>query len=262
MKIKVFCFFSLILFSSCAKRNLAYFSDLQDQAVREETIGVTSISRIQPDDLLSITVVSLNPEANALFNRGVMPSNGAIADHTTGLRTQNTPHIEGYLVDQNGYIDFPVLGKIKVGGMTKDELKNCLMNDLQEYLKDPVVNIRYLNYRITVIGEVNQPSTFTIPSEKIHILAALGLAGDMTAFGKRENVLLIREENGKRIIARLNLNSSELFNSPYFYLQQNDVVYVEPVKARAEQASLTRNNITTVASVVTALSLLIMRLGF
>lgn len=254
MKVKVYFLLMLITFSSCSQRNLAYFSDLQEQSIYSEQVSNKTEPIIQPDDLLSITVTSLNPEANSLFNRGVLPA-GTVTNFSTDNRATNI-QTEGYLVDDEGYIDFPVLGKVKLGGLTKKEAKGCLVTQLQEYLKDPIVHLRYLNYRITVIGEVNRPSTFTIPSEKINILAALGMAGDMTAYGRRENVLVIREEGGVRKMTRLNLNSSEVLNSPYFFLQQNDVVYVEPDKARAVQASTNVRTITILSS-LTSLAIII-----
>jgi polysaccharide export outer membrane protein len=247
----LYLFALLLLFASCSKRNLAYFSDLDGQGVYTETIGNVSEPKIKQDDLLSITVNSLNPEANVLFNSGAVPSEGS---QDISLANQ------GYLVNQEGYIDFPVLGKVKLGGLTKEEARNKLVEELQQYLKDPIVNIRYLNYRITVIGEVNRPSSFTIPSEKINILTAIGMAGDLTVFGKRENILLIREEAGVRTMTRVNLNSKEILDSPYFYLQQNDVVYVEPVKARAAQASLTRSNISIILSAASVLAIILTRL--
>lgn len=255
MRIIIYFFLGVLVLASCRPtRNLAYFSDLQEQQVYAEQIAKSSEPVIQPDDLLSITVTSLNPEANSLFNRGVLPA-GTITNFSTDNRRTNIQD-EGYLVDDEGYIDFPVVGRVKLGGLTKKESKDCLKALLQEYLKDPIVHIRYMNYRITVIGEVNRPSTFTIPSEKINILAALGMAGDMTAFGKRENVLVIREENGERKMTRLNLNNTEVLNSPYFYLQQNDVLYVEPDKARAVQASTNLRTITILSS-LTSLAIII-----
>src|SRR5690606_16855091 len=124
----------------------------------------------------------------------------------------------GFLVDHEGFIEYPILGKIKIGGLSKEQAKQELQKHLQIYLKDPVVNIRFQNYRITVIGEVTRPSTFVLPSERTNILTAIGMAGDLTIFGKRENVLLIREEDGVRTMVRLNLNNKDVLNSPYFYL--------------------------------------------
>lgn len=252
MKLKVYYLFLLLGFTSCSKRNLAYFSDMEQNDYTEK-ITYSSEPKIQPDDLLSISVTSLNPEANALFNKGEMSSSGMGNSVSNFSITGNTSNIykEGYLVDKDGFIDFPVIGKICIGGLTKAEVKNKLVHELHEYLKEPIVNIRFLNYKVTVIGEVNRPSTFTIPSERINVLEALGMAGDMTAFGKRENVLIIREEGGVRKMTRVNLNNTDLVNSPYFYLQQNDVVYVEPHRARRAQASNDSRYIAIASSVVT-----------
>lgn len=256
MKIIVYYLLGILLLASCRPtRNLSYFSDLEEQAIYVENIQNTKEPKIQPDDLLSITVNSLNPEANSLFNRGVIPRAGTVTDFSTDNQSTNI-HDEGYLVDNDGFIEYPVLGKVKVGGRTKKEVKEKLVCQLQEYLKDPTVNIRYLNYRISVIGEVNRPSTFTIPSEKISILGALGMAGDMTAYGKRESVLIIREEEGVRTMTRVNLNSKEVLNSPYFYLQQNDVVYVEPDRMKQVQASTNTRTISIIAS-ATSLAIVI-----
>ncbi|AHM62210.1 Soluble ligand binding domain protein [Flammeovirgaceae bacterium 311] len=261
MKIRLIYLLVLMVMTSCMQRNLTYLSDLEDDAflynrhVYTEQVSNTIDPKFQPDDLVSITVSSLNYESNSLFNRGEI----------TPVRNTTTPggadaiYQEGYLVDKEGYIDFPVLGRIKVGGLSKAELKGNLTAELKKYLKDPIVNIRYLNYKITVIGEVNRPSTFTIPSENINVLEALGLAGDMTAYGKRENVLIIRYEDGLRKITRLNLNNSEVLDSPFFFLKQNDVVYVEPDKARAEQASTKRSNISIGLSVASLIALVLTR---
>lgn len=250
-------FLAILVLSSCSKRNLTYFSDLPQQAVYIENIETAPILQIKPDDLLRITVNSLNPEANALFNRGVIPTYNTT---TEGGNEITSLQVQGYLVNKEGFIDFPILGKIEVGGLTKEEAKAKLVAQLSEYLKDPTVNIRFLNYQVTVIGEVNRPSVLTIESEQINILEALGMAGDMTPFGKRQSVLVIRETGGKRIMARVNINNKEAINSPYFYLQQNDVVYVEPTKARAAQASLTRSNISIALSIASILAIILTRI--
>lgn len=247
----------LLLISSCSKRNLTYFSNLGDQEVYTETIEKGDLPTIQADDILDITVTSLSPEANSLFNIGTMPNVNTLERNMS----IHTPTSSGFLVDAQGFIDYPILGKIKLGGLTKEEAKQELQNLLQDYLKDPIINIRFLNYRITVIGEVTRPSTFILPSEKINILTALGMAGDLTVFGKRENILLIREEDGKRIMARLNLNDKEVLNSPYFYLQQNDIIYVEPVKSKGPEFANNLRIISIIVSIASVVSLLLIRLN-
>lgn len=253
----IFYFLCLLLLSSCAKRNLAYFSDLQGNDVYTENVQKVSSPKIKPDDVLEITVSSLNPEANSLFNIGTMPNVGNTANNGAYSATNHM----GYLVDHEGYIEYPVLGKIKLGGFTKEEAQNKLREQLSTFLKDPIVNIRFQNYRITVIGEVNRPSTFILPSEKTSVLTALGMAGDMTNYGKRDNVLIIREEDGVRTMTRINLNEKEVLNSPYFYLQQNDIVYVEPVKSRGPEYGNNLRIISIVVSIASVVSLLLIRLN-
>lgn len=214
-------FLILLSISACSKRNLVYFSDMPQSAEQSSPIKNYIAPKIQPDDVLSIAVSSLNAESNVLFNNILLPATGStnvIADKIN----------EGYLVDKNGFINFPVIGKIALAGLTKEEATEKMTDLIKTQVKNPIVNLRFLNFKVTVIGEVSKPATFTVPSEKINVLEALGLAGDMTTYGRRETVLIIREKNGVRTTSRLNLNNKEVLNSPYYYLQQNDIVYVEP----------------------------------
>src|SRR5690606_26571685 len=230
-------------------RNLVYFSDIDSQSNYNVKIESSVDPEIQPDDLLKITVSSLSQESNMLFNAGILTTTGNNAISTSPLN-------DGYLVDKAGEINFPVLGKIKIGGLTKDEAIEEVSFRLREYVKDPIVNIRFMNFKVTVIGEVNRPSTFTVATEKITILEALGLAGDMTPYGKRENVLVIRDKDGVRSANRLNLNDKSILSSPYYYLTQNDVVYVEPDKMKAVQVNVNPNRtqaITIASSILVAL---------
>lgn len=213
-------FLVLVVFASCSKRNLVYFSDMSASEPATAIKNFTS-PKIQADDILTITVSSLSPESNVIFNNVLLPSTGntnTIADKIN----------EGYLVDKDGFINFPVIGKIALAGLTKEEAIQKMTDLLKTQVKNPIVNIRFKNFKVTVIGEVKEPATFVVETEKINVLEALGLAGDMTTYGRRENVLVIREKEGTRVTARLNLNSKAVLNSPYYYLQQNDVVYVEP----------------------------------
>lgn len=251
MKLKSILFILIVLIStSCAKRNLVYFSEIDS----ESNFSVQSPEMVEPviqtDDLLKITVTSLSPESNILFNSGVMNTEG------TRVHPEATSLNEGYLVDKNGEINFPVLGKVKLAGFTKPEAIEEMSFRLREHVKNPIVNIRFMNFKVTVIGEVNKPSTFTVATEKITVLEALGLAGDMTPYGKRENVLIIREKGGVRSATRINLNKTDILNSPYYHLQQNDVIYVEPDEIKAVQASTNQRSLTLLgisASVVISL---------
>lgn len=212
----------LVILSSCYKRNLVYFSDLPQSTDYTTKITNYVAPKIQPDDILSISVSSLNPESNVLFNNILLPT-------TTGNTNVIADKLnEGYLVDKEGNINFPVIGKVNLVGLSKEQATEKMTGLIKEHVKNPIVNIRFLNFKVTVIGEVFKPATFTVPTEKINVLEALGLAGDMTAFARRENVLIIREKDGVRSTARINLNNKDVLTSPYFYLQQNDIVYVEP----------------------------------
>lgn len=211
---------ALLMLASCTQRNLVYFSNLSPN---EAGVPIKNYNapKIQADDILSITVSSLSPESNVLFNNVILPNNGNIGSVAERIS-------EGYLVDKNGFINFPVIGKISLAGLTKEEAQDKMTDLIKVQVKNPIVNVRFRNFKITVVGEVNKPASFTVETEKINVIEALGLAGDMTEYGKRENVLIIREKDGIRTTTRINLNNKEVLSSPYFYLQQNDVVYVEP----------------------------------
>lgn len=238
MKQLLFIFLVSISFS-CAKRNLVYFKDLDQKSQIELSLPEVTQPTIQKDDLLRITVSSLSPESNILFNVGLLNANT-----NTNLSQQDRALNEAYLVDGSGEINFPVLGKIKLEGLTKPQAMDEMYSRINEFVKDPIINIRFANFKVTVIGEVNKPSTFVVPTEKISLLEALGLAGDMTMYGRRENVLIIREEENSRKAVRIDLNTKDFLTSPYYYLRQNDVVYVEPDRIKAVQASTNQRALT------------------
>ncbi|WP_423149599.1 polysaccharide biosynthesis/export family protein [Rubrolithibacter danxiaensis] len=240
--------FGFLAFSSCSRRNLVYFNDLPQQSTYTSNILNLTEPKIQSGDILNIRVSSLNAESNAIFN-----------GPTANLNRQESNTV-GYLVDKDGYINFPIAGRIKLADLTNEQAREKMTKELLKYVKDPIVNLRLANFKVTVIGEVARPSSFTVSDEKINLLEALGMAGDMTPFGKRENVLLIREKEGRRVMARLNLNNKDIINSPYFYLQQNDVVYVEPVKARADQATNSNRFISVIVGLTSVATLVISRL--
>ena len=258
---------AVLLVSSCYNtKNVAYFQDLNDTAgIYTQRMLDTIQTRIQADDILSIVVNSINPQATAPFNTGnISPALPAVPQvsqnpysgttvNPSALDGSNT--LKGYLVDKNGNIDFPVLGNIHVAGLTIVEFRDSLKKRLDQYLQSPTVNVRIANFKVTVLGEVGRPSTFSIPSERISVIDAIGMAGDLTIFGKRENVLVVREESGKREFVRLNLNSSDIFQSPYYYLKQNDIVYVEPNKSKVAASDVATAR--TISFVSVALSLII-----
>jgi polysaccharide export outer membrane protein len=250
----------ILITSSCAtNRKLTYFSNLNVGSDYKAEIKNDIEPKIQADDLLGITVSSLSSESNALFNGGtVAPPTGAIAGSASPVVAKSG---EGYLVNKEGEITFPVLGKMKLSGLTKEEAAEKLTNEIKKSVKNPTVNVRFLNFKITVIGEVNKPSTFTVPTEKVTILEALGFAGDMTAFGRRENVLIIREKDGVRSVVRVDFTNKDLLNSQYFYLQQNDVVYVEPVKAKVLQSSASSFYLPIISVAASVISVLVFSLS-
>lgn len=211
--------------TSCVdSRKATYFNDLKDTTFVSQMAIEESL--IQKNDIINISVSSLNPEASLIFNSPVV---------TPG---PGSTQVSGYLVNNHGILQFPVLGNIQAAGMTKDKLKDVITKGIldKKLLLDPIVSIRIQTFRVTVLGEVKNPSSIPVPNEKITLLEAIGLAGDLTIYAKRDNVLLIREEEGVKTIRRLNLNSTELFTSPYYYLKSNDIVYVEPNKTRIATA--------------------------
>ena len=194
-------------------------------------------AEIMPKDLLSITVNTTDPQAAAPFNLTVQtPLNAAL----TNINTTTQPTLQQYLVNNKGEIDFPVIGRLQVGGLTKNQAEDLIREKLQPYLKEsPIVTVRMANYKISVLGEVARPGTFTVGNEKVNILEALAMAGDMTVYGIRDNVKLIREDaTGKREIITLNLNNADLVLSPYYYLRQNDILYVTPNKTKAKNSDI------------------------
>lgn len=193
-------------------------------------------AKIMPKDLLTITVNTTDPQAAAPFNLTTQTMQN-IAQSTS---TYQQAALQQYLVNNDGLIDFPVIGRLKVGGLTKNEAEDLIREQLKPYLKEvPIVTVRMANYKISVLGEVIRPGTFTVSNEKVNILEALAMAGDMTVYGVRDNVKLIREdEHGKREIINLNLNNAEIVTSPYYYLKQNDILYVTPNQAKAKNSDI------------------------
>ncbi|MGB5941999.1 MAG: polysaccharide biosynthesis/export family protein [Leeuwenhoekiella sp.] len=201
---------------------------------------------IQPNDLLSITVTDLNEEATAIFNNPNVSTGQIISNSGFPMP------LSGYLVNNKGYITFPVLGDLKAWGKTKrdlaEEIETALIS--QKLLIEPIVQIRYLNFRVSVLGEVGKPSVLVVQNEKISVLEALGMAGDITIFGKRDDVLLIRESAGVKKLIHLDLTSEEIFSSPYYYLKTNDVLYIRPIRARIASTSVATQWLPIIISVL------------
>ena len=227
----LFCTATLLLFTSCGSlKKVTYFQDVDQANLPEYEYLAESQLKILPNDNLYITVSSLQPTGAIAFN-----SVSIGANYNINLETLA---ISGYLVDLDGFINFPVLGPIRLGGMTKNEAIEYLQVRISDYIKDPVVNIRFLNFRVTIMGEVIRPGVYSSTEEKLSILEAIGRAGDMTIYGKRENVLIIRAVNGENKSYRMDLTSPDIFMDPNFFLKQNDIVYVQPNKTRAASSAV------------------------
>ena len=241
--------------SSCrAVKDIAYF---QNKAVNQpEKIDKHAGIVIQPKDMLSIVVSSRNPELVAMFNLPVISYQAGSEVAATSAYNQR---LMGYVVDNNGCIDFPVLGELKVAGMTRWELSEMIKDRLlsEGLLSDAVVTVQFMNFKVSVIGEVNSPGTYTIEGDKVTVLQALSLARDLTIFGKRDNVSVIREKDGERVIYEINLTDVDLFKSPGYYLQQNDVVYVQPSDIKARQSTTDDKTLRMTSIFVSGGSLLV-----
>ena len=222
-------------------------------ATNEKTTELrTSESKIFPNDLLTIVVNTNTPEASFAFNLPLTPN------QVIGNSTLNTAiSLQSYLVSNEGTIDFPVIGKIFVAGKTKTEVEELIKNKIYpQYITEvPIINIRFVNFSISVLGEVSRPGSFPIPNEKVNIFEALAMAGDMTIYGKRDNVLLLRENNGVKETVRLNIQDKNITSSPYYYLQQNDILYIEPNKPKANSAAISSGETLSISITSTLISL-------
>ena len=225
----------VVLCTSCASsKKVVYLQDVVP--LKQQDIEQKYEVYIHNDDLLAIMVNSKNPELALPFN---MP----MVSYQLGSQTAPQQRVLGYLVDTNGDIDFPILGKLHVAGLTRLQLTDMIKQRLidEDLIKDPIVTVQFLNYKVSVMGEVNRPGSFNISGDRITLLEALSMAGDLTIYGRRDRVAVIREKDGKRTILMHDLRSSDIFNSPCYYLQQNDIVYVEPNKAKAGQSEINQN---------------------
>ncbi|MFC4097890.1 polysaccharide biosynthesis/export family protein [Euzebyella saccharophila] len=218
---------SFVLTSCASRKEVVYFQNTGDFETLVDKNSFTP--KFKVDDQVSIYVSTLDKEASAPFNlfRGASEEGGF-----------GRPEQVDYLVDKDGEIDFPVIGKIKIAGLSAEEVRMLLRDRLSEYLKDPIINIRLRNFSVTVLGEVNRPGTYPVNGERITVLEALGLAGDLTIKGLRENVMVIRDFDGTKVYTRINLTNKDALSSPVYYLTQNDVVYVEPNNSAIKTSSL------------------------
>lgn len=269
--LNIFLFLSTItLLSSCVgQKQVVYF---QKDINQSDTINTAEVyvPKIQSGDILSIPIGSLNSAASSFFNP--YSANPSVTDNSTpamaaaaagagGIQGGSPGTGQGYLVDAAGGIELPLIGTIKVAGLTTVEAKNLIKNELKDkYLKEPTVSVRFLNYKVSIMGEVTRPAVYVIPNEKVTLPEALTMAGDLTIYAKRENILIVRDNNGKKEFGRVNLNTREVFNSPYYYLHSGDLIYVEQGKAKAAQSDQAYRIVPIILSALTVIGLLLYRI--
>ena len=254
MRINVLGILFLLFVTSACTNKTTYFANLDvEQMSGKIDVGDYEL-RIAPDDMLSITVSSVVPDAAAPYNLPAVSYSEPGKSELTIV-----PNLQVYTVSRDGDIYFPTVGRIHVEGMTRNELAKYIEDKIRPELEDPFVLVQFMNFKVVVLGEVKNPGQIPVQTERVSILDAIGAAGDLTVYGERENVLLIREENGKRIYHRFNLSDVSIFESPYFYLRQNDVVYVMPNKAQQKNSNynqFSQYRISIVSTVVSAVSVL------
>lgn len=224
----VFCAFFLIIFGTgCSVyKQVPYFQDLENNKIATDPISNYHYNLVQPRDLLGINVISMNPEVSAIFNYNL----NRISGNNNDVSPSNP--VTGYLVDSAGMIQIPYMGAVQVGGLTLQQIRDKIQAGLKTYLKDPVVNVRLLNFKVSILGDVLRPDVYTVTEDRFSILDALSKAGDLNITAKRSKVWLIRETDGQRQYIPINLNSKDLFTSSHFYLKNNDVVYVQPGRTK------------------------------
>jgi polysaccharide biosynthesis/export protein len=257
MKLIIYLKFSVLttiflLLNSCASRkNVAYLQNIESKNSQESKIDYEL--KLHSDDMLSIIVSAENPETTAPFNLPQIQSNYNIENNQSGIKT--------YLIDKDGFIDFPVLGKIHLADLTRVQANKKLVDLVSVYIKNPIVNIKILNYKVSVLGEVNKPGSFNVASERITLLEAISQAGDLTIFGKRDNIILIRETDGKKSYTKIDITKADFLESPYYYLVQNDMIIVEPNKTKINSSVYGPNIgiIFSISSLITTIAILIFR---
>ena len=225
---------ALLFFSSCAsKKDIVYYQNIDSLPTQGKQNSYEI--KIQPDDLLMIVVSAEDSETAIPFNLSTV----SIASSIGSANGQQM--IQSYLVDANGTIDFPVIGKIKLSGLNRSEVQQLFQDKIGKYIKNPIINLRIMNFKVSLQGEVNVPGTFTISSERVTLIEALALAKDLTIYGKRDNILIIREIDGVKSYNRVDITKADFINSPFYYLAQNDVVYVEPNSSRVNASKVGPN---------------------
>jgi len=242
--------FVVLLFSCASRKDVVYYQNI-DETPTQEKLDSYEI-KIQADDLLTIVVSAQDPEIVVPFNLG------STRGSTTG---SGSSPVQQYLVDNDGNIEFPILGSLKVGGLSRSEVLAMLKQKISVFVVNPIINLRITNFKISVQGEVNRPGTFPVTSERVTVIEALTMAGDLTIYGKRDNILIIREVDGVKSYNRVDITKADFINSPFYYLAQNDVIYVEPNKSKISASAVGPSTglIFSVTSLLIALITLIIR---
>lgn len=245
-----------ICFQSCVSpKDLAYFQESKNRdTTKQQLLNESYEAIIQPNDILAIYVSSLSPEASSFFNPAYETNQG-----TTGAGV-STPIALGYLVDVNGNVELPLIGTIKVAGLTTQQAREALKTKLEKYLQSPTVRLYFQNYRVTVLGEVNKPGVYNVPNEKMTLVELIGLAGDLTVYANREKILIIRETEGKKEYKTVNIRDRSIFNSKELFLHPNDIVYIEAGKAKAAQSDIFYRWVPIFVSLVTLFTIVDVRL--
>ncbi len=220
-------FIAIMLFSCASRTDVVYYQNIDTINSQEKSSSYEI--KIQPDDLLSIIVSAEDAEVAMPFNLGSTSGSNV----SSGQQT-----VQSYLVDSNGTIDFPILGQLKVSGSTRSEVLKMLQDKIAIYVKKPIINLRIMNFKVSVQGEVNSPGTYTVPSDRITLIEALTMAKDLTIYGKRNNILVIREVDGVKSYNRVDITKADFIHSSFYYLAQNDVIYIEPNKSRISSAAV------------------------
>lgn len=254
-----FFFFSVVLLSCRAPKNIAYFRDIPDStgnsfpAIPSQPF---TDPLIKSNDILQVSILTLDPQQNV----GLTSTNAST--YATNSSAGAAPDIQGFMVDSKGEIELPIIGRTRVTGLTTTQIKDSIHAKVAVYYKNPVVNVRLVNFNITVLGEVNRPGTYVVANEKANLLDAIGMAGDLTIYGKRENVMLVRDSAGTKLFGRFNLTATDkVIKSPFYYLRQGDVIYVEPSKAKIASTDVMRTRTyALIASIITVFVVVISKL--
>ena len=260
----VISFLTVLSLSSCFnEKKFAYF---QKKGLDKDTIstGANFVAKIQTGDLVSVYVSSLSSSASSFFNP--YTATASVIDGEAGSGQTNSPPAlsqsssPGFLVDSSGTIEIPLIGMIHISGLTTSEAKDVIRTKMVKYLKEPTVNVRVLNYKISILGEVNKPSVYVIPNAKVTIIEALSMAGDLTVFGDREDVLIVRDVDGKKEFGHLNMTTRDIYNSRFYNLHPNDIIYIKPLKVKSAQTNVFMRVLPLAISILSVLIIVLTQL--